>query len=57
MTWPSKYRYVAAIQGIDTLLTNGSVAEVITAWSGTDWSSATSGLFVDLDCKQSAHPW
>lgn len=58
MTWPGRYVYVAAIEGVDTLLTNESnTSAVAAAWAGTDWTSATSGLFVDLDQQQNGHPW
>src|SRR5690606_11160320 len=46
-----------AIEGLDTLLTNGDTTAVKTAWSGTDWTSVTGGLFVDLQQEQSANPW
>lgn len=58
MTWPGRYVYVCAIEGVDTLLTNATDASaVVTAWGGTDWTSATPGLFVDLDQQQTGHPW
>ena len=60
MTWPARYVYVLAIEGVDTLLSNhDDAAAVTTAWSGTDWAvtTATLGLYVDLDQKQSGDPW
>lgn len=58
MTWPTRYAYVVAIEGVDTILTNESdTTAVASAWADTDWTGATSGLYVDLDQKQSGHPW
>lgn len=48
---------VVAIEGIDELYCTADAAKVATAWSGTDWTSATADLFVDLEHKQKCSPW
>lgn len=53
----AQVRFVVAIQGYDTLLTNHSAAAVVTAWSGTDWSTALTGLAVPGVMKQSITPY
>lgn len=56
--WPrSPMTVVLAIEGIDTLYCNARAADVVTAWSGTDWSTASAGLIFDLENQQKAHPW
>lgn len=51
------YVYVVAVEGYPHLLTNhGDPTKVVAAWSGTDWTSAIGGLFVDLDRSQTFHP-
>lgn len=53
----ASFVYVVAIEGWQTLLHNAeSNAAVTTAWSGTDWSSAQGGLFVDLKLDQRINP-
>jgi len=52
-----RYQLVAAIEGYDKLLTNGSTAAAVTAWAGTDWSSAIGGLFVTGYNEQTIDPW
>ncbi len=50
-------KYVVAIEGYKYLLTSGDPAAAVTAWSGTDWSNALGGLYVDLQNSQQASPW
>jgi hypothetical protein len=57
VTWPGRFNLVAAIEGIDTLLSDGIEADVLAAWSGTDWSSVSTNCFFDLDHQHSANPW
>lgn len=53
----SQYVLVCAIEGYKYLLhSHSSSAAVLTAWSGTDWSSALGGLSVDLKLQQSMNP-
>ena len=50
--------FVAAIEGYEHLLTShNSSSAVLTAWSGSDWSSALLGLYVDVQNEQRAEPW
>jgi hypothetical protein len=51
------YKYVVAIEGYSWLLTSAAPAAAVTAWAGTDWTQALGGLFVEMDCQGSAHPW
>jgi hypothetical protein len=51
------YKYVVAIEGYSWLLTSAAPTAAVTAWSGTDWTQALGGLFVEMDCQGSAHPW
>ena len=54
----TQFAWVAAIEGYSILLTDyGTPADVVTAWSGSDWADAIGGLFVDLDSEQSIEPW
>ncbi len=54
----ANYVFVAAIEGYDKLLTShGSTSAVLTAWSGTDWSTCLKGLYVDINNQQQLHPW
>jgi len=52
----SNWVYVLAIEGYSRLITNGSPAAAVTAWSGTDWSAALDGLHVDLTVDQRLDP-
>jgi hypothetical protein len=49
--------WVAAIEGIDRLLCSHSTSEAITAWAGTDWTTAIGGLFVDMENRQRIDPY
>jgi len=50
--------HVVAIEGYQYLLTNGDPSAVVTAWSGTDWSSALGGLAsLDLTVDEELNPW
>jgi hypothetical protein len=51
------YQYVVAIEGYPYLLTDGSTAAAVTAWSGTDWTQALDGLYVELNNEQRLDPW
>lgn len=51
-----RIRFVAAIEGYDKLLTDAPTAAAVTAWSGTDWSTAIGGLTVDMKLEQSLDP-
>ena len=51
------YRFVVAIEGYNYLLTNATASEATTAWSGTGYTQALTGLFVDLKTGQSIQPW
>ncbi len=50
------YIYVLAIEGYPYLLTNGDPNKAVLAWSGTDYTKALPGLFVNLDSQQSIDP-
>lgn len=53
-----EYRLVLALEGIPYLITNGSTTDALTAWAGTDWSSAIGGLVVsEWGCDQTIRPW
>lgn len=52
----TSFVWVAAVEGYDELFTNGDTAAVATAWSGTGWTSARGGLYVDLDISQALDP-
>lgn len=52
----TNYVYVAAIEGCPYLLTNGSTSAALTAWSGTDWTQALGGLFVEIRDEQRLNP-
>lgn len=49
--------WVVAIEGYPYLLTSGDTASTLTAWSGTDWSQALSGLAVKQDARTEIDPW
>src|SRR4051812_27666044 len=51
------YKYVVAIEGYSWLLTTAVPVAAIAAWSGTDWSRALDGLYVEIDNQGAAHPW
>ena len=51
------FRYVVAIEGYPYLLTNANPAEAVGAWTGSDWTAALGGLFVELDNEQRLNPW
>ncbi len=51
------YKYVVAIEGYPYLLTNADITKAVLAWSGTDWTQALGGLFVELDNEQKIDPW
>ena len=51
------YKLVAAIEGCKYLLCESHPDSVLDAWSGTDWSTALPGLFVDMQNKQQIDPW
>jgi hypothetical protein len=46
-----------AIEGYQYILTTGSASAAVTAYSGTDWSSALSGLSVFWKLETSLNPW
>jgi len=53
----ANFVFVVAIEGYDELLTNAEdTAAVVTAWSGSDWTAARGGLFVDLKLDQKLDP-
>lgn len=51
------FAWIVAIEGFPYLLTSGDPAAAVTAFSGTDWTQALGGLFVDLDRAQAFDPW
>lgn len=51
------YQWVVAIEGFGYLLTDGDTAAAITAWSGSGWTQAISGLFVDVQNESTISPW
>jgi hypothetical protein len=58
LNWPRRYNLVAAIEGVDTLFTDGADTDaILTAWTGTAWTSVTNNCFFDLNQEQSANPW
>jgi hypothetical protein len=50
-------QWVAAIEGFDRLITDGSTSAAVTAWSGTEWSAAIGGLQVSGVMRQTMRPW
>lgn len=50
-------QWVAAIEGCEYLLTDGDPAAAVSAWAGTDWSSALPGLIVIGQQGHSVDPW
>lgn len=52
----TSYVAVIAIEGYEKLLTTGTAAAALTAWSGCGWSSAIGGAFVDLQIDQALSP-
>lgn len=53
-----RWVFVAAIEGYGYLLTNhGTPSDVVTAWAGTDWTAALSGLRVQWNMSQKLDPW
>lgn len=50
-------QFVVAIEGYSYLITNGSTSAAVTAWSGSDWSSALGGLVIEWGEGQRARPW
>lgn len=57
MSHPGRFVYVAAVEGLDTLLCTSNASGVVTAWNGTDWTTASACLYVDLNHTASCHPW
>jgi hypothetical protein len=51
------YQWVAAVEGYENLITNGSTSAAVTAWAGTDWTTAIDGLFVSGFNQQEIDPW
>jgi hypothetical protein len=51
------YDLVLAIEGYPHLLTTGVPAAAVTAWSGTDYTTALGGLYVDVQNEQTLDPW
>lgn len=52
------FNYTVAIEGYKFLLTDAATAAAATtAWSGSDWSSALTGLFVQLQNHCEISPW
>jgi hypothetical protein len=49
--------YVVAVEGYGVLLCSGSSTAALTAWAGTDWSEAVSGLCVSGQMGQKLDPW
>lgn len=47
------YQWVLAIEGYDYLITDGPTTAAVTAWAGTPWTQALSGLAVTGDFDQS----
>lgn len=56
-TGQARVKWVAAIYGYPSLLTDASPAAAVTAWAGTDWSSAIGGLVVMGQWKQALDPY
>jgi hypothetical protein len=58
LNWPRSGILVAAIEGVDTLFSNGGdVDAIIEAWAGTGWTQVTNNCFLDVQQEQSANPW
>lgn len=52
------YKWVAAIEGYDYLLSDATSAQAVDAWNGTDWTSALGeSLYVELQNEQKISPW
>jgi hypothetical protein len=49
--------FTLAIAGYEYILTDGDASAAVTAWAGTDWSAALSGLRIDGRFSQSITPW
>ncbi len=52
----TSFVWVVAIEGYESLLCSGATAAAVTAWAGTDWSTALGGLFVEMSISQSLDP-
>lgn len=50
-------QWVAVVEGLDYLLTDGNAAAALTAWAGLEWSKAIDGLTVKGDWNQRLDPW
>lgn len=49
---------VVAVEGYSSLITDGSTSAAVTAWAGTDWSSALPGLSLRWsNTRQEIRPW
>lgn len=53
----SSFKLVVAIEGCKYLLCQSHAAAALAAWTGTDWTEALPGLFVDGTIEQSITPW
>lgn len=51
------YQVVVAVEGYEYLLTDGPTARAVTAWAGTDWTAALSGLSVRWPGRQQIQAW
>ena len=53
-----QHGYVLAIEGYEKLITDrNDTSAVVTAWSGTDWSTCISGLKADPEQESMIEPW
>jgi hypothetical protein len=51
------FKWVIAIEGYTYLFSDAAASEVTTAWTGTDWSQALTGITVALENEQRLSPW
>ena len=51
------FKWIVSIEGYRYLLTDAPVAAAVTAYAGTDWTSALGGLTVDLKNSSEIDPW
>lgn len=56
-TGSGSFKWVAAIEGYQYLLTDATTAQAVTAWAGTNHSAALGGLYARCNLDQSINPW
>lgn len=51
------YQWVVAVEGYDTVITDGSTSAALTAWADTDHTAAVNGLVLQWADGQRVRPW